>query len=404
MTPALAALLPAIDDPELDLRRLAARSARLALLVEASSSRVDARRARARLLLLLLSLSCPREGQPKRPWYVPGSVVRLGLEAIRRAWGRAWREVPCRRTLRRHLEALEGVLAIVREPGQRLVHLRRPGRAPRYPDTLRVLEDECEAGWWEREGVEVLRRHPEVRRSPEAWRSRLGGWLAWARSRQLDLFAPARPVLPMPGHELPPDNPAAARGAARLVAQGLRRGGLELLEALSRAGAHLPARAQAEALARPARFARAAALYALALARGDRVRDGWAWIRAALRRASTEEGARALARLGVEPAPHNPSTPGGSRGRAQGPGAADLPGVLLSGSGPRREEARDPGAPPTSGGPPAGSRPRDSVPSRGGVVCPYCLESVTEAEAFDCIPESCPRMPLLGRHDPEVLP
>lgn len=297
------AIRPApLADADADLRRLAARSQRLSLLVEASSARADTRRARSRLLLLLLSLACPRDATPSRSWYVPGAVARLSVEGIRRAWARAWRGEPCTRTLRRHLQALEGVLAIVREPGQRLAHLRRPGRAPRFPDTIHVLENEAEGLWWEKSGSEVLRRHPELRTSPEAWASRLGAWRSLAHSRQLELFAEPRAPLAMPGHELPPTSPAAQAASARLVVQGLRRGGLELLEALAAAGAHLPAQAQAEALAGPSRFSRAAALYALALSRGDRIRDGWAWIRAALRRApALAEGTRALARLGVAP-------------------------------------------------------------------------------------------------------
>lgn len=297
-----------IEGADRDLARLAARSARLALLVEASSARADVRRSRARLLLLLLSLACPAGRLPRRPWYVPGAVARMGPAALLRAWGKAWEEVPCLRTLRRHLVALEGVFAIVRQPGERIPHLRAPGRAPRFPDTLHVLESEEDGAWWEREGREVLERHPELRRSPEAWRARFGSWRSLARSRQPSLFDPARAPLAFPGHERPPEDLEAKRSAARLVARALGRGPLELFEALHSAGAHVPVRAHAELLSAPARFARAAALYALALSRGDRVRDGWAWIRAALRRASPREGAAALARLGIDL-----SNPGGGR-------------------------------------------------------------------------------------------
>lgn len=293
--------IPLEGDSEAELRRLGSRSPRLALLVEASSTRRDARQARARLLLLLLSLACPRrQGAPRRAWYVPGAVARMGPEALLRAWARTWGEAPCLRTLRRHLAALEDCLALVRQPGDRIASLRQPGRAPRYPDTLHVLDDEQDAGWWERVGSEVLRRHPEVRTSPEAWRSRLGSWRAQARSRQLELFEPARAPLAMPGHEPVPDAPEARRAAAHGVARALRQGPLELMEALRHAGVHMPARAQLDGLARPAGLARAAALFALALSRGDRVRDGWAWLRAALRRATPQEGRRALRRLGVD--------------------------------------------------------------------------------------------------------
>jgi len=305
----------ALPAPDQDLQRLAARSARLALLVEASSARADARRARARLLLLLLGLACPRTAVPRRPWYVPGAVVRLGPAALLRAWGSLWEEVPCVRTVRRHLAALEEVLAIVREPGARIASLRRPMRAPRYADTIHLLEDEDEARWWEKTGAEVVRRHPELRTSPEAWARRLGSWRALAHSRQLELFESPRAPFPMRGFEAPPADLEAGRAAARLVAQGLRSGAFELLGALEAVGAHVPAKAQLDALRSPARFQRAAALYALALARGDQVRDGWAWIRSALRW-SAAEGYRALERVGggrIEP-PAAGGRPGDNRG------------------------------------------------------------------------------------------
>lgn len=327
---------------EEDVRRLAVRAPRLALLVETSSLRKDVRRARSRILLALLALACPRTGPARRPWYVPGAVARMGLDGIRRALSGSFGWAPCDRTLRRHLAALEDVLALVRQPGARIASLRRPGRAPRYPDTLILLDDEREAAFWEGQGADVLRACPELRTSPEAWERRLGPWRAWARSRQLELFAPAPPPTPFPGLEPVPQDQAGARRAALEVARAVRGPALDLLGALGRSGVHVPARAQLVALGRPEPLRRAAAVFALALSRGAQVRDGWAWVRSVMRRADPEEGRRALARLGADDDPGPAGTPGRSRDHlpagttpppAKGGGARGRPGRRSPGRG-----------------------------------------------------------------------
>ncbi len=336
-----------------DARRLAVRAPRLALLVEASSPRRDVRRARSRLLLTLLALSCPRKGQPRRPWYVPGAVARLGLEGIRRALAAAWAWAPCDRTIRRHLAALEEVLALVRQPGERIAALRRPGRAPRYPDTLILLDDEREAAFWEGQGADVLRAHPELRTSPEAWERRLGPWRSWARQHQLELFAPAPAPLAFPGLEPAPRDEGERRRAALELARAVRGPALDLLGALDRAGVHVPARAQLAALGRPEPLRRAAAVYALALSRGAEVRDGWAWVRSVLRRASPDEGRRALERLGAG----GDSSSGTARTQATDPGPAGTPG--------RTRDHRPAGDPPPASGGGARGRPGRRSPGRG---------------------------------------
>lgn len=283
-----------------ELERLAQLSPRLALLVQTSSSRSDVRVMRARLLRLLLGIACPEDVAPRRSWYVPGAVARFGLWALRQVWEHTHGVAPCERTLRRHLAALEDCLAIVRQPGDRIPSLRRPGKAPRYPDTLHLLTDERDARWWERVGGEVLRRHPGARVSPERWEALFGQWRARARSRQLELFHVPRAPIAMPGCEPVPTERAAAQAAAQGIAQALRGRSLDLLVALSKAGVHAPPSAQAELLRSPERTRRAAALFALALGRGDLIRSGWGWVRAAMRGTSREEGQRALARLGAD--------------------------------------------------------------------------------------------------------
>lgn len=292
----------ALADAEEDLRRLAARSPRLALLVEASSARRDVRRVRARILLLLLSLSCPLSGRPRRAWYVPGAVARMGPRALLRAWQSFWEEVPSEKTLRRHLAALESMTALVREPGARIAALRAPGRAPRYPDTLHVLEDELLGRWWEREGAEVLRREPALRSSPERWKARLGSWRQLARAgEQLELpfEAPARrgEVRRFPGYEEVPQDLDVQRAHARALGAKLEEGPLALLGELRRAGVHVPARRQAELVGAPGKLRKAAAAFGAALLRGDRIRNGWGWIRAALRTVSEAEASEAFGKL-----------------------------------------------------------------------------------------------------------
>lgn len=304
---------------------LARAAPRLALVVEAMSARRDVREARASVLVVLRSLSCPVGGRPRRSWYVQGAAARVSAAVIRRAWwGVLAEDPPCERTVSAHLRALERALAIVRAPGDLLPTMGLGAHRPRYPDTVYLLEDERDARWWASDGLLALARCPDARRSAARWRELFSGWRGAARARQLELNfdQPAAPVAagastavnarsgpragfiasPESDNVLPhPSAPGArvdraeGRRRAARVAAALELDPLDLLFELARAGAPLSPRGQLEVLSRPARLRQAAALYALALSRGDVVRSGPGWLRAMFRRASDPEGLAAIA-------------------------------------------------------------------------------------------------------------
>jgi hypothetical protein len=280
------ALLPL--DP---LEALAGRSRRLADLVESVSRRRDVRALRARLLVLLLELRCPVRGRPRRPWYVPGAVARLGVEGARRAWrGYYGEEPPCARTLRAHLGVLERVLAVVRQPGD-WVELDRPEGEwrPRHADTLHVLEDEEAAAAWAANGAEVVRRHPECRTNPDAWRRRVGAWRRRPRGVQLELFEGGRA-------EGLPDRVGERReqGEALAASVGLQeragaRDALDLLRVAQEAGVVVQGRPGFEVAQDRSRLAGSLALLARAMLRGDVIRSPAAWLVRAFRHAVRTE-------------------------------------------------------------------------------------------------------------------
>ena len=273
------------------LELLAGRSRRLADLVESVSRRRDVRELRARLLVLLLELRCPVKGRPRRPWYVPGAVARLGVEAMRRAWrGFYGLEAPCPRTIRSHLGVLERVLAVVRQPGD-WVELDRPAGEwrPRHADTLHVLEDDEAVAAWVEHGAELVRRHPETRTNPDAWRRRVGAWRRRPRAVQLELFEGGRA-------EGLPDRVGERREQGEALAASLgvqeragARDALELLRVGQDAGVVLRGRPSFELAQDRPRLAGALALLARALVRGDAVRSTAAWLVRAYRHAGRTE-------------------------------------------------------------------------------------------------------------------
>lgn len=301
--------------PFAPLEMLAGRSRRLANLVESVSRRRDVRELRARLLVLLIDLRCPPGGRPRRPWYVPGAVARLGLEALRRAWrGFYGLEAPCVRTLRAHLGLLERACAIVRQPGDWIEGFEgEKGAAyrPRHADTLHVLDDEDAAEAWERRGLPALRAHPEARTNPHAWRRRVAA--AWRkRAEQPALFPvqglgiavayshtnrrPARP-------EGLPDQVGGRREVGEQLARVLRaldgqrdRTAAEALAVLQDAGVTVHGRPSFELAADRSRLEGAAWLLVHALRRGDAVRSLAAWLVRAFHYATSRELEHARAR------------------------------------------------------------------------------------------------------------
>lgn len=290
-----------------DMDELAARSLEIAHRIEASSRRSDVRRTRARIALLLLRLRCPLAARPRRSWYVPGAVARLGTDGLRRVWRSHFgEEPPHRRTIQRHLGALELAAVLVRAPGdfqETMADPRHPERRPRYPDTFHVLASGPEATWWARVGRELLRRRPDVRSNPHAWAMVFGDWRkrlergGWQRSLFPELdedigAAPGHDPVRMEPHEL-----ERSRGRAAVLREALRARAdqLGLSSALAAAGCQLRGRWSFEVLRRFERLEGATAMLVLALERGDRVRNAGGWIVRAWRHAAASELRGALA-------------------------------------------------------------------------------------------------------------
>lgn len=325
-------LLPMADPVLLDpFAALEERNRHLANVVEAISRRRDVRRFRAQILLLLLDLACPPGGRPRRAWYVPGAVARVGAEGLRRLWSAKFQEEPrSMRSFRTHLGALEESCALVRAPGDWLPMLRdpqHPERRPRYSDTLHVLESEEASVWWGQEGRQVLEDRPDVRHNPDRWRELLGSWRDRAKPRRPHLpnlvegnrnpsagtgtftvgaalqelgLAPAVPERQEPPLE---DAYPTRRKAALELSRVLEPAGnpFDVLDALALAGAHLKGRPASELVANPFRLRASAALYAVALRRGDRIRKPAGWVVRAWKFAKADEVLQALtlcARLG----------------------------------------------------------------------------------------------------------
>lgn len=305
------------------LQALARAAPRLALAVEAISPRRDVRALRARVVLLLLRLRCPRGGTPTRTWYVPGAVARLGAGGVGRVWADWWTAPPpSERRLRDHLEALERGLVLVRAPGAWLPTLRDPDdpRRHRYPDTFHVLEEDRDAVWWSQEGAAVLARFPEVRTNPSEWAKRVGDWRIRKPVQGL-LFDELAAAL---SSERTPRalDPAEARDADAATATALEElvrsppgTHAELLGRLDSLGAPLRGKPRFQVLKNPRRLLAVLALLARGLRRSRIIRNRSGWIVRAYERARSEELAEALDDvLGTEP--------GGNPCRTSNPRAA----------------------------------------------------------------------------------
>jgi hypothetical protein len=245
------------------------------------------------LLLLLLELTCPTKGAPRKPWYVPGAAARVGAEGLRRAWAGFYgpEDFPALRTVRAHLGELEAALAIVSSPGDWLPVRRdpeHPERRPRYPNTYHVLLTDEAALWWEREGLELARQHPEAENNPDAWRRLFKGWRDRAARMTREPMLPFGEALDRE-HACEPvqvrgrvEDPAQQRLSAAAIAQAAREHRdepLALLSALRSAGVHVHgSRVQVSLASEPARLAGAAQELARALQRGDRVRNRAGWL------------------------------------------------------------------------------------------------------------------------------
>lgn len=291
------------------LEALARRNVRLANLVESISRRRDVRRRRAQILLLLVERVCPVGCRPRRSWYVPGAVARMGPEGIRRVWcDRFGEEPPSERTVRSHLGTLESACAIQRAPGDFLPcrrSLEHPERRPRYPDTIHVLESDQAAAFWADEGEGRLERHPDARVNPHRWAMLFARWRAEAATSPLLEAAPQVPANAPPRLPVRPseggkglDPSERDEDVARGVVALLRRAPsspFAFVAALRELGVPLRGPVVPALLRDYDRLAGATALLALGLNRsGQRVRNRAGWLVRQFRHASPAELADAL--------------------------------------------------------------------------------------------------------------
>lgn len=265
------------------LDQVAARSIRIANVLEAISRRRDVLELRCKMVLLLFRLRCSPTGQPMKAWYVPGAVARVGAEGLRRAWrGFYGEEAPSLRTIRSHLGQLEQSLVIVRQPGDWLPMAASAPREhrPRHPDTWHVLATDEEAEWWGSDGQAILERNPGARFNPDIWKRLLRGW-----RERLERIK-REPMLPfLEAAAAAEGQQVARRELARGVARAARQGEpLAFLEGLRDAGVEVRGIRVQLALVRFLDRARgAAALLATALDRGDRIRNPAGWLVRAFR-------------------------------------------------------------------------------------------------------------------------
>lgn len=279
---------------------LAERHRRSANVVHAISRRRDTRELRARMMLLLLELECPRGVKPRKSWYVPGAVARLGADGIRRAWeGYFGEEGPSTRTIRSHLKRLEEACLIAIAPGDWLPVRRDPDHPefrPRHPQTFHVIHTDDEAEYWAGAGDELARAHPETRHNPTEWRRIFRDWrkAAASGSRQLLLpfVAPAaaeettEPQGPLPPRTSPQER---EQTCSKLMRAARARTAFEIQAELRDQGLHLHGRNSWRMAADPERLRTSIALLALAVARGDRIRSKVRWLAWAFEHAEPAE-------------------------------------------------------------------------------------------------------------------
>jgi len=303
---------------------LARRCRRLADAVEATTRRRDVRDRRAKILLTILGTRCPTSGRPRKSWYVPGAAARLGAEGIQRAWAERWgEEPPSMRTIRAHLGHLEMACAIARSPGDWLPQMRdpeHPERRPRYPDTFHVLESHESAIWWATTGRSRIEANPDSRFNPTRWKALFARWRTEAAraTTQPELFdgrhpdaalaatiaeqplegARARAPRGLPARPKPAT--AAATAAADEIAATCRtkdQSPLDVLAALQRAGVDLQGKMSWAVTGDPARLQAAACMLAIALDRGDQIRNRAGWLVRAFRYAGEAEHRAAVRRV-----------------------------------------------------------------------------------------------------------
>ena len=283
---------------------LAIRSRRLANAVGAISRRADVVRLRSKLVLLLLRASCPLASTPRRPWYVPGGVARLGARGIMHLWRQWWAEPPpTLRTVRSHLGELERGCILVRAPGDWCPVKRNPAhpeRRPRYPDTFHLLEEDQAATWWAEVGHPILDHNPEARWNPGRWQLLFGTWRRRATSRQGELFAEELAgVVEVPRRTDRVAPSVRSLRTAEAIADVITPG-FSVFEILYLHRDHC-ARVHGGNTMRlamdPDGLRGAAAMLAIALRRGDRVRNRAAWLVRAWKHAPREEKARAVVTL-----------------------------------------------------------------------------------------------------------
>lgn len=306
------------------LEELAARHHRFAIVVDASSSRRDAKATRARIVLLLLELRCPLAGTPRKRWYVPGAVARVGWRGLSDRWLKRFGEqAPSERALRGHLAQLESACILQRAPGDYLPVRRElvaAGKRPRYPDTFHILAGEAESEWWADAGERILENHPDAKTNPRRWREVLGDWRNWI----------GQPGLPFPrgdgsaeanvprGTPCRPTPPTEKQLAARVVAAAGARGPLGVISALHRAGVALEARAASQAARDHARLAGATAMLGAAIARGPKISNPAGWLLRAFRHAKPAELEAAANAAGLSGTKKGQSSPAGTAGNRPG--------------------------------------------------------------------------------------
>lgn len=260
---------------------------------------------------MLLMFKCPEGVEPKRAWYVPGAVARVGADGLASSWLAYWDEdPPSMRTIREHLRKLQDAGTLVAAPGAWLPVLRHPEhpeRRPRYPDTFHILESDSDAEWWAEVGVFQMAEEPSSRFNPDLWARLFSTWRSQSRRRAkapVSLFPPAQLAAAAAQrgpieHELDQVVPATEHiiaDAETLEAAVVHaKEPIELLEVMGEIGGRIRGGLGFRMVSSGERLRGAVALLAQAMRRGRPIHNRAGWLVGVWRDAKAQELVDAIA-------------------------------------------------------------------------------------------------------------
>jgi len=201
---------------------------------------------------------------------------------------------------------LESAGVLVKSPGDWLPIPRdpkHPERRPTYAQTFHLLETDEVADWWAADGQKILKLHPNCKTNPDRFRMLLGDWRKRAAKGpsgvvQETLWDDSATISAGDG---------AGSGSARsiehrvdILREIVCRPNVrpdEIVVSLDRAGLRLRGPNRLKVQRNAGRLRGVAAMAAIAISRGDKIRKPGGWIFRAFDIAPVEELAQAIAKI-----------------------------------------------------------------------------------------------------------